>query len=118
MTRPVYVQYVVPLSIGMIVLGTVMLAVGIFDLTGVEVLEVGGWNYYLVGVGAVLLLAGVLLLWAYVKRVRHFKELMKEKSKKAFVSNLDDLEYTAWRLPKKFEEQVAEKKRGFEIKSK
>jgi hypothetical protein len=81
------------------------------DLFGLE-----GWWYYIIVVGLIMAVAGFFYLYSYMKRVSKFKKLIAEKSKKEFVINLDELEYTAWRLPKQFEDQVRDKKKEFGVK--
>ncbi|QLH74887.1 MAG: hypothetical protein HPY73_05150 [Methanomassiliicoccales archaeon] len=116
MARPVYVEHALPFDCLLIGLGALLFVLGILDFYAPELFDVGGWGYYLVSIGFIVLLAGVLLLYGYVKRVRSFNKMMAVKSKKEFVAIKDELEYTAWRLPSRFDEKVANKKKEFDVK--
>lgn len=90
--------------------------ISLYSLYYDDLFNLEGWWYYVVVAGIIMALAGFAYLYSYLKRVSKFKKLIAEKSKKEFTTNLDELEYTAWRLPKKFEDQVAEKKMEFGVK--
>ena len=116
MARPFYVEYAVPVSIAFLVGGVVGLVLGIINFTNEDLFSIGGWGYYLIGIAILCLLVGTVLIWGYAKRVRHLKKLLTVKSKKELLGILDDLEYTAWRLPSKFDKLVSVKKKEFELK--
>jgi len=116
MSKPFTVQHAAPLSLGILLVGAALEIVGVLDLAGYRFSEVGNWGYWLIGIGAVLLLIGIIWFAMYRLNVRKFNKLIEEKSKAAFVKKLDDLEYLAWRLPAKFEERLGVKKKEFGIK--
>lgn len=116
MARPIYVEYALPLGIVFTLLGVVGLALSTVEFVDSSIFNIGGWVYYLLALALISLLVGVLVLYGYIKKVRTFNKLMQVKSKKEFTSILDDLEYTAWRLPSKFDAKVADKKKEFNVK--
>ena len=116
MSRPITVQYVVPISIAFLVVGLVLTGMAIYNFYDHDLFGLEGWWFYLGAIGIIMALIGFFYLYSYLQRVRKFKRLIAEKSKKEFVTNLDELEYTAWRLPKSFEDKVAEKKKEFGVK--
>jgi hypothetical protein len=116
MARPIYVEHAAFVSSAFTVLGIIALFLGIIDYTNPEIFSIGGWGFYLIALGLLSLLIGVLMLYSYVKKIKEFNKLMKVKSKKEFCAIKDDLEYTAWRLPSKFDGKVAEKKKEFDVK--
>jgi hypothetical protein len=116
MSRPVTVQYVVPFSVGLLVSGSVLIGLSLYNFYVNALFGLEGWWFYLVVAGLILAITGFFYLYGYMKRVSKFKKLIAEKSKKEFVVNLDELEYTAWRLPKKYEDQVRDKKKEFGVK--
>ncbi len=117
MSRPVTVQYVVPFSISFLVAGLVLTGLSLYDLIEeADLFGLGGWWFYILIIGIIMALVGFFYLYAYLNRIKKFKKLIAEKSKKEFVTNLDELEYTAWRLPKSYEDKVAEKKKEFGVK--
>lgn len=74
------------------------------------VAPLGNWVYWLVILG---LLGLIVALWwdlDYFFKVRKLKTLSDTSSKAKFIKNLDEIEYLAWRLPKRFRKMVAEKK--------
>jgi uncharacterized membrane protein len=116
MSKPFTVQHAETLSIATLVIGVVIFTVGLLDLLNVRFAEVGTWGYWLVGIGAVLLLIGLIWLITYRLNVKKFNKMMEEKSKANFVRKIDDVEYLAWRLPLKFEERLSAKKKELGIK--
>ena len=54
-------------------------------------------------------------LYDYVKKARKLASLMDNPSRAKFVRNLDDIEYLAWVLPRRFEKKVLDKKREFKL---
>jgi H+/Cl- antiporter ClcA len=76
---------------------------------------IGSWAYWFVVVGPICLVAAVWWLYDYLKKSKKLADLMKTPSKAKFVRNLDDIEYLAWSLPQRFEDQVLKKKRDFGV---
>lgn len=76
----------------------------------------GEWSYWLVVIGPLLLVGAVWWLYDYVKKTRTLARLLSSPSKAKFVRNLDEIEYLAWSLPRRFEAEVLEMKRRFNIK--
>jgi hypothetical protein len=116
MSKPFTVQHTAPISLAILLAGAAMVLVGLLDLIGYGFKEVGSWGYWILGIGAILLLIGIIWFALYRINVRKFNKLMEEKSKAAFVKKLDDVEYLAWRLPMKFEERLMVKKKDFGMK--
>lgn len=116
MSRPVTVQYVVPFSIGLLMGGSVLIGLSLYSYYIEDLFNLGGWWFWVILAGLIMAIAGFFYLYGYLNRVRKFKKLIAEKSKKEFVVNLDELEYTAWRLPKKYEDLVRDKKKEFGVK--
>lgn len=73
----------------------------------------GSWDYWMVVVGPIGLIACIWWLYDYVKKTRDLAKLIDTPSRAKFVRNLDDIEYLAWSLPQRFENQVLAKKKEF-----
>lgn len=116
MSKPYTVQHAPAISLAVLAAGAVLLIVGLLDLLGDYFLEVGAWGFWLVGIGAVMVLVGAIWFASYRLNVRKFNKLMEEKSKAIFVKRLDDVEYLAWRLPLTYENRLSSKKRDFGVK--
>ncbi len=67
-------------------------------------------------VGIILFAVGLYWLVSYLRTISSLKELMGEESKAAFIKNLDEAGYLAWRLPQRYEDELADRKRRFGIK--
>ncbi len=115
MSKPINVERGLELSVLTSVLGAVLLFVGISDALDWSV-DLGGWGFYAGAAGVISLIVGVVWMFSIVQRMRRFSVLMEEKSKAVFVRSLDDVEYAAWRLPSKYDELLAKKKRDMGIK--
>lgn len=76
----------------------------------------GEWSYWLLIIGPLILLGTAWWMYDYFKKTRNLAKLLASPSKAKFVRNLDEIEYLAWSLPQRFESQVIEKKRRYNIK--
>lgn len=116
MSKPLTVERAGMLSLAMVLAGIVLMGVSIADLYGDSFTELGAWGYWLLAGGAVILGIGVFWVISYHRHIRKFRKLMEEKSKAAFVKKLDDIEYLAWILPMKYENELGAKKKEFGLK--
>jgi SNF family Na+-dependent transporter len=96
--------------------GLVLSALGILGLTSKDILNLGGWDYWVVMLGVPLMLIGIVWLWMIVARIREFRKALQEKSKANFLKAMDETEYLAWRLPTKYEKELEAKKAEFNIR--
>jgi H+/Cl- antiporter ClcA len=74
---------------------------------------IGSWGYWLVVAGPIALVISIWWLYDFVKKTRELDDLIKTPSKAKFVRNLDDIEFLAWSLPQRYEDQVLSKKKEF-----
>lgn len=75
----------------------------------------GSWSLWLVVIGPLGAVIAAWWLYDYIKKSRELADLIKTPSKAKFVRNLDDIEFLAWSLPQRFEDEVLKKKRDFGI---
>ena len=75
----------------------------------------GSWTNWLVVAGIIGFLIVLWWLVDYVNQIRKLKDLIDTESKSKFIKNMDDIDYIAWRLPKKYKKVVAEKKAELKI---
>jgi len=115
MSKPLTVEWGLEIAVSLIVLGAVLLIVGIMDVLHLY-LDLGGWGFYSGAVGVLLLIVGIVWMVFILQRMRKFKLLFQEKSKAVFVRSLDELEYTVWRLPSKYDFLLLEKRREMGMK--
>jgi len=115
MPKPITVERGLEISVILTLIGAALFLEGLSDAFGWW-WDLGGWGFWTGAVGIVLLLIGVIWLVMVVMRRQRFQELIVEKSKALFVRNLDELEYTAWRLPSRFDTEVVEKKKDMGVK--
>ncbi len=114
MPKPFLQERALSLSLLMILAGIVSVIVGVADFIDV-LLDLDGWGFYLALIGALLVLGGVIWYVMTIRMVQKFEELLKLKSKQAFVKQQDEIEYLAWRLPSKYEKLLKEKKKSLRI---
>lgn len=115
MTKPISVERGLEITLLLVLSGAMLLFVGISDALDWS-LDLDGWGFYPGSAGVILLVVGVFWMASIIKRMRRFKSMMKERSKALFVRSLDELEYTAWRLPSKYDVLLSEKKREMGLK--
>jgi uncharacterized membrane protein len=111
MAKPFYVEQEKLLSILLTIVGAVLLLIAFLDFFGLGFTGMGAWDFWVGAAGAVLLLIGVIWLFSHLVKIKDFNRLINVQGKKALMQNLDELEYTAWRLPSKYDKIVAEKKK-------
>jgi H+/Cl- antiporter ClcA len=75
----------------------------------------GRWVYWLVVAAPIGLVVCAWWTVDYFRKVRELAKLIDTSSKAKFVRNMDDIEYLAWSLPKKFEDHVIDKKKEFKL---
>lgn len=85
------------------------------EFLGVFVEPLGSWVTWLAVAGPIGLVVCSWWLYDYTKKTKELAELIDTPSKAKFVRNLDDIEYLAWSLPRRFEVRVLEKKREFKL---
>lgn len=71
----------------------------------------GSWSYWFVVLGPLGLVASIWWLYDYVKKCKKLEVLIDTPSRAKFVRNLDDIEYLAWSLPRRYEKMVIQKKK-------
>lgn len=116
MPKPVTVEYAPILSLCCMVIGILLLILGSIGELGMYDLGSGLSLWIIILSGILFLVIGGFWFSSFVRKVRKFRKLMGEKSKAMFVRNLDDIEYLAWQLPTRYEEEVLKRKRDFKIK--
>ncbi len=88
---------------------------GLLSFLGSFLEPLGTWVDW-IAVGAPIgLIVGAWWFYDYVKKTRELARLIATPSKAKFVRNLDDIEYLAWSLPQRFEDEVLAKKRDFKL---
>jgi hypothetical protein len=75
----------------------------------------GTWVTWIAVIAPIGLIVAIWWLYDYVQKVRKLGRLMDTSSRAKFVRNMDDIEYLAWVLPRRFEKHVLEKKREFKL---
>jgi len=75
----------------------------------------GTWVTWIAVIAPIGFVVCLWWLYDYIKKVRKLASLMDTPSRAKFVRNMDDIEYLAWVLPRRFEKQVLDKKREFKL---
>ena len=101
------------------VLFTIGLALTFIGIAGVfspNLIEMEGLELIVLIVGGICLLIGLIWMVSFQSRARKFYVLLSVNKKAAFIKNLDEVEYVAWGLPIRYEEELNEKKKDFGVK--
>ncbi len=115
MPKPLMTEHAGHLSLSISLVSGFLVAVALADIT-TGAFGLGGWSAYILVIGLIAFLVGVIWLAMFLKTVRDFRVYLDQDSKAAFVKDVDEAEYLAWRLPMKYEKELAEKKRHFGMK--
>jgi len=115
MAKPLAVERAMELSASMTLIGVVLDVVSLTDIT-TGTASFGGWSMWALVAGFIIFAFGLYWLAGFLRNVRDFKKLVEEQSKATFVKQLDDVEYLAWKLPTRYEEELQEKKKRLGVK--
>lgn len=115
MAKPFAVERSMELSVLTTLVGIVLAVAGLVDLTD-GTAGLGSWSFWTLIAGLIVFAFGIYWLAGYLRNVRDFKALMVEQSKANFIKNLDDVEYLAWKLPSRYEDELVEKKKRFGLR--
>lgn len=116
MSKPIQVEKAGPISVGMLIGGVAMVVIAILAMYDIAFTAMGNWDWWVLIIGGGIAVIGGLWFISYVLNVRKFHKLMTEQSKATFIKELDDIEYLAWRLPLRYEEELKVKKKHFGLK--
>jgi hypothetical protein len=75
----------------------------------------GLWVNWLAIAGIIGFIVAIWWMIDYVLKIRKLKDLMDTESKSKFIKSMDDIDFIAWRLPKKYKNLVANKKSELKI---
>jgi len=75
----------------------------------------GTWVTWIAIMAPIGFIVSIWWLYDYIKKTRKLASLMDTPSRAKFVRNMDDIEYLAWVLPRRFEKHVLDKKREFKL---
>ena len=117
MAKPFPVEHAGGIATAVMAISAIVSVISLADLS-TQSIGLGTWAYWTVVIGILIFLLGLFLFAVFLRTVRDFRALMVEESKAIFIKNLDDVEYLAWKLPNKYELELAAKKQEFNIKSK
>jgi hypothetical protein len=112
MAKPFVVERAMELSALMTLVGMILAVAGLVDITD-GTAGLGGWSYWALIAGLIVFAFGLYWLAGYLRNVRDFKGLIVEQSKASFIKTADDVEYLAWKLPSRYEDELREKKKRF-----
>jgi len=115
MAKPFSVERTLELSALVTLVGIILAVAGLADMTAGTV-GLGGWSIWALVVGVIVFLFGIFWLSGYLRNVRDFKALIGEQSKAAFIKSMDEIEYLAWKLPLRYEDELMEKKKRFGLR--
>ncbi|NYT11602.1 MAG: DUF3198 domain-containing protein [Methanomassiliicoccales archaeon] len=116
MAKPFLIERAPVVSGLLFILGLALTLVGIAGTFSPDLIDLGGADLVVLIAGILCLLIGLIWIVTFQSRVRKFYNLLSENKKAVFIKNLDEVEYVAWRLPVRYEEELNEKKRKLGIK--
>ncbi|MEM2944031.1 MAG: DUF3198 domain-containing protein [Methanomassiliicoccales archaeon] len=115
-SKPLHVQFALHISLTLFIVGLLLIGASAVSFFSGSELIPKAWCYYCVAIGIILLVIGIGWGLKFFSMAVRFRRWISTKSKSEFISNLDEIEYLAWRLPKKYEADLKNKKREFNLK--
>ncbi len=76
----------------------------------------GDWNYWLLVLGIIFVIAGGWFTFDTLRKRLKFEEYIESESKRDFVNNLRELEEISYKLGEKYQKRLEEKKRKWRVK--
>lgn len=128
MSRGILIEYRLEIGIFLVLLFSVSCFIGLLGaLLGPQlpgfwgnfqdlIDPLGNWIYWLAVMGPMGLTITLWWFSDYIIKSRKLKKLLETTSKAKFIKDLDDIEYLAWRLPKRYEVMVVKRKTELKIK--
>ncbi|HUV25057.1 MAG TPA: DUF3198 domain-containing protein [Methanomassiliicoccales archaeon] len=116
MAKPFLIEKAPVFSGLLFIAGLAVTLIGIASLLSPDLIEMGGVEFIVLIVGILFLLIGLVWIMSFQSTVRKFDNMLSENRKATFVKNLDEIEYLAWKLPMRYEEELEEKKRKLGIR--
>jgi hypothetical protein len=121
----IWKEYVVGLSIVLLIIGLITLIFGILGMWFGDVLtdslsimssDLLAWSLYILIIGAILTFTGAYYLYEYMKNKRFLLEEIETNKRSEFMKTHAELKNAARRLPCKYQEMLAEKEKELRIK--
>jgi hypothetical protein len=116
-SKPFIVEHA-PLLSGLVLLLGCGMAVAALAM-GLSASGAGGLRSYSIlgiSVGVLIALVGGLWFLSFLRKARKFHLLLGDRSKAVLLKNMDEIEYLAWLLPIKYENELLERKRELRLK--
>ncbi|MGB9883754.1 MAG: DUF3198 domain-containing protein [Methanomassiliicoccales archaeon] len=116
MGKPIHVELAPVFSICLSLLGLALLGIALMSLFMGVLFVTTGWAYWLLLVGLIFALLGGAWLWKFLSILTKYRKLLATRSKSEFITNLDEIEYMAWKLPSKYQRELDLKRNELKIK--
>lgn len=115
MPKPFLVERALVIAVLVTLTGVILSVVSLLDLAA-DLIDLNGWEYWIIVAGLIVFVIGIYLLAGYLKLVSQFERYMKIDSRAEFKKELDEIEYLAWRLPSKFGKRLEAKKKDMGLR--
>jgi hypothetical protein len=116
MAKPFLIERAPVVSGVLFMMGVVLTFVGLAGVFSPDLIGMGGMESVVLVVGILCLMIGLIWIVILQSKIRKFYGMLSENKKAAFIKNLDEVEYVAWRLPVRYEEELDEKKRKLGVR--
>jgi len=124
MNLKIWREYIIYISIVLLVLGLVFFIFSIYGIFATNMAPnyvlsfnryVGDWIYWIFVISLAMTIAGLYYTYDSIKKSREFFKYLNSDSKSKFISKLKDLEVLAYKLGPKHEEMLEEKKKEWKV---
>ena len=78
--------------------------------------DLGSYSILGISVGVLITVVGGLWFLSFLRKARKFRLLLGDRSKAVLLKNMDEIEYLAWLLPMRYENELLERKRELRLK--
>lgn len=115
MPKPFQTERALEIAVGVVLVGVVLTIISLLELT-LHNVGLGNWADWTIVVGLLVFLLGAYLLATFLKLSAQFDRYMKIDSRAEFKKELDEIEYTAWRLPSRYDRRLTKRKEELGMK--
>jgi len=123
--RKIFREYLLPINIIILIVGAFLITMGIIwiwfnslKLDGFTdlIYLIGGYNYWLFGIGVLLLGIAIWYIFDFYRKRKFVLEELKTDKRSEFIKKHLEVEEAAKYLPSKYRKMLEEKKKELKIK--
>jgi type VI protein secretion system component VasK len=112
----IFILSIICLALGIIAITFPIMHYAFTDVQPELISQLGEWNFYLIFIGFILIVAGIWYLYVYLKNRKFILEEIDTNKRSEFLKRHAELINVVRKMPVRFQDMVEEKERELKIK--